>query len=356
MAEESDHLTLRELASARPRPVHIGAAVWPSHIYEEPDTFGAILPKEFNSITLEAHHKWKDLLADERNGGVYNYETADRTVEYAMHHQMEVKGHVLCWPEHMPEFTRKMAKSKLREALLDHINQTMRHYLGKVSSWDVVNEAFRTDGTGRETSSILSKHFGLDYVADAFHAAHQADPNCKLLYNDCTILSAGYPKSNAVYKMVSNLVKNAVPINGIGCQGHINAASEGEWGPPKSQGLKATLRQYGKLGLTVNVSEMDVRTSELPKSKISQRDSIQAMVYGNLLSTCLAEPNFTGLTTWGVTDKHSWINDFFGADRPLLFDENYEKKPAYYAVANSLGHTEQNGIKSVFKSLKNKFR
>lgn len=65
--------------------------------------------------------------------------------------------------------------------------------------WDVVNEAFRTDGTGRETESVLGRHMGITYVAEAFRAAHQADPNCKLLYNDCTIASAGFPKVHDFY-------------------------------------------------------------------------------------------------------------------------------------------------------------
>eukprot|EP00611_Tribonema_gayanum_P003989 TRINITY_DN13218_c0_g1_i1.p1 TRINITY_DN13218_c0_g1~~TRINITY_DN13218_c0_g1_i1.p1 ORF type:complete len:374 (-),score=98.79 TRINITY_DN13218_c0_g1_i1:410-1501(-) len=331
--------TLRALADARARPVHVGAAVWPDHIYNEPDTYGTILPREFNSITLEAHHKWDHLLVDQRTAAVYNWEIADRTVEYAEQHRMAVKGHTLCWPEHLPEFAKALPKAKLREALLDHINQTMRHYLGRVASWDVVNESFASNGSGRPTNSALATHFGDEYVKDAFVAAHQADPNCKLLYNDCTIMAAGFPKSEAVYRMVEGLVKSGTPINGIGFQGHIDAAGGGEWGPPKPAALRTNIRRYKKLGLSCNISEMDVRCSGVIGNE-AVRDKAAAAVYSTVLSTCLAEPNFDGVTFWGFTDKHSWINGFFGPDRPLLYDDNYCPKAQYDAVANALSGGE----------------
>jgi Glycosyl hydrolase family 10 len=41
---------------------------------------------------------------------------------------MTVKGHALCWADNLPAFTKKLSASKLREALLEHINATMRHF------------------------------------------------------------------------------------------------------------------------------------------------------------------------------------------------------------------------------------
>ncbi len=42
------------------------------------------------------------------------------------------------------------------------------------------------------------------------------------------------------------------------------------------------------------------------------------------------------MTLWGFTDKHSWVDGFFGADDPLLFDDLYRKKPAYYGMRDAL--------------------
>ena len=44
-----------------------------------------------------------------------------------------------------------------------------------------------------------------------------------------------------------------------------------------------------------------------------------------------------GLSTWGVTDKYSWVPDVFtGEGDALLWDSKYEKKPAYYGTSKAL--------------------
>ena len=41
------------------------------------------------------------------------------------------------------------------------------------------------------------------------------------------------------------------------------------------------------------------------------------------------------MTFWGFTDKHSWIDSYFGPDDPLLFDEEYRAKPAFFGVQDA---------------------
>jgi len=43
-----------------------------------------------------------------------------------------------------------------------------------------------------------------------------------------------------------------------------------------------------------------------------------------------------GVTFWGFTDAHSWVDQAFGPDDPLLFDDSYRAKPAYYGVLDAL--------------------
>ena len=56
----------------------------------------------------------------------------------------------------------------------------------------------------------------------------------------------------------------------------------------------------------------------------------------SIVSLGVAEPRCDGITFWGFTDAHSWIDARFGADDPLLFDEQYAAKPAYYGVLDAL--------------------
>jgi endo-1,4-beta-xylanase len=80
---------------------------------------------------------------------------------------------------------------------------------------------------------------------------------------------------------------------------------------------------------------MDVRIRDLPGSVQSRLDA-QKSVYHSIVSLCVAEPRYDGVTFWGFTDAHSWIDARFGADDPLLFDEQYAAKPAYYGVLDAL--------------------
>jgi endo-1,4-beta-xylanase len=43
------------------------------------------------------------------------------------------------------------------------------------------------------------------------------------------------------------------------------------------------------------------------------------------------------VSTWGVTDDHSWIPSFFsGYGAALVFDEKYKPKPAFFAAIDAL--------------------
>ena len=56
----------------------------------------------------------------------------------------------------------------------------------------------------------------------------------------------------------------------------------------------------------------------------------------DVVALCVAEPRCHAITFWGFTDRYSWIDQFFGPDDPLLFDESYRAKPAYFGVMDAL--------------------
>ena len=98
--------------------------------------------------------------------------------------------------------------------------------------------------------------------------------------------------------------------------------------------LAENIRRLGDLGLAVHVSEMDVRLST-PADAAAL--GIQASAYREVLQVCLAAPNCGEFTTWGFTDKYSWVPGFYSGYRAALpFDEQYAPKPAYPALVDEL--------------------
>jgi len=125
-------------------------------------------------------------------------------------------------------------------------------------------------------------------------------------------------------------VGEGVPIHAVGLQMHINASEY-----PKPEDIGANVRRLAALGLRVCISEMDVQVKELPGT-LAERLEAQRRVYHDVIAACVSEKGFMGVTFWGFTNAYSWVDEFFGPDDPLLFDENYQPKPAYWGVMDAL--------------------
>jgi endo-1,4-beta-xylanase len=200
-----------------------------------------------------------------------------------------------------------------------------------VYAWNVIQEAMSDDGHLRN-SPFLEK-LGEEYVGEAFRIAHEADPNALLLYNEYGAEALGR-KSDGVYELVKKLVADDVPIHGVGMQMHIGMDPTGY---PKTEDIVANIRRLTALGLRVEISEMDVQIGELPGT-LQERLETQRLIYHDIIAACLKEKGFTDITFWGFMDADSWIRSFFNEpdERPLLFDENFEPKPAYWGVMEAL--------------------
>ena len=270
--------------------------------------------------------------------------------------------------------------------------------------WDVVNESLASDGTLVE--NVFYRKLGPTYIEDCFRWAHEADPTAFLIYNDNKVEGCGegydsdghkkdedgnnattnsknvittkdddddddddatkrskspapnQAKSDGFYNLLKSLVDKGVPIHGAGMQAHFNAGGIGAQRPPTPAMVKRQIARIGKLGLKVNISELDVRVSKLPAVAVAAseetdsgnaskcngnndankdiRTIAQTQIYRDILSAALSEPAFDGIWLWGFTDRHTWVKNFYYDDAPLIFDENYNKKSSYYGVQEAL--------------------
>jgi endo-1,4-beta-xylanase len=310
--------TLRQLADARGRD--IGFALTSSYLNET--QYKAIADTEFNLVVPENAMKWD---ATEPTQGQFSYTAGDAVASYASSTDKKLYGHTLVWHSQLPSWVSGLDATALGSAMTSHIANVAGHYQGKVTAWDVVNEAFNDDGTRR--ASVFQSKLGDGYIATALTAARAADPNAKLCLNDYNIEGVN-AKSTAYYNLVSALKSQGVPIDCIGVQGHLIVGSiPGD--------IQANLQRFADLGVDVRITELDIRmTTPSDATKLAT----QAANYKTVVSACLAVTRCQGVTTWGITDKYSWIPSVFpGQGAALLWDENYAAKPAYQAVAEALG-------------------
>lgn len=311
------------IASAADRSGRLaGAAVGQSPFVAE-ETYLNILNKDFNYLTPENVAKWGELQPN--NSSEWSFEATDAMLENSEANNQLFKGHALVWHVQLPNFINDdLSPSELQSLMDTHISTVLNRYSGRIYAWDVVNEAI-SDGSEVYRDSIFLRKLGEDFIGNAFYTAKAVDPFAQLYYNDYGIERIN-TKSDKVYNVVKGLVEAGVPIDGVGFQMHLDA----NFAPTVEQ-IVENFERFTALGLSVNVSELDVRIANLPWDE-STNLALQKQVYHRVVDACMRVAACEGVTTWGFTDKHSWIDSQFAPDDPLQFDESYARKPAYYGM------------------------
>jgi len=338
-----------------PRAVPQGSAVRLSDLRTDVryrDTF----LREFDSLTPENELK---MAALQPHRGQFDFAAADALVDFARRNGREVHGHALVWglslplwlvdhgatdelglrlpPIALPQLPGALGKGLSNSATLltgwrrdellaimtTHIRTVMRHFAGDVSDWDVVNEPLANDG-GPEPS-VWRRFIGPDYVEQALRAARAADPKAKLFINEYGVEGPGR-KLEGLVRLVRDLQARGVPLDGIGLQAHTHIL-----GFHDQATLEATMRRFAAMGLEVKVTEMDVGTSLLGLAGVDRLER-QAEAYRAAARACNAVTACKGFTTWGFTDRLSWLG---AGEAALLLDSSYRPKPAFDAVRSA---------------------
>jgi endo-1,4-beta-xylanase len=311
----ADEATLGAAAASAGR--YFGAALDPGDFDERP--YRELATRELTSVTPENAMKWGPV---EPFRGEFDWKAADELVAFAQANGQKVRGHTLVCHSQLPTWliAGHFRPDEVRDLMVAHIAQEAGRYKGAIYAWDVVNEAFADDGSWRR--SIWYDAMGPQYVAIALKAARAADPAAKLYINDYNI-ETDRPKMRALYDLVAELKRDGAPIDGVGLQSHFIAGSV-------PADLQPVMQKFAALGVDVAVTELDLRM-RVPAD--DRALSAQADDYAFVVSACRATPRCVGVTTWGVTDYHSWIPSFFaGYGAALPFDEAYRPKPAVAAM------------------------
>lgn len=271
----------------------------------------------------------------------FDFTAADWLAEFARAHQMLFRGHTLVWHEDLPPWFQEQVNSQnAKQILLKHITTLVKHYAGKIHSWDVVNEAILPDD--RQVHGLRNtpwlKLLGPDYIEIAFRAAAEADPQALLVYNDHRLdydRRDDERRRTAVLRLLERLKSRGVPIHALGMQAHLYA----EETRFNSKKLRNFLQEIAGLGLKITITEMDVTDQKLPRD-VGVRDRIIAGMYEDYLSVVLDEPATIAVLTWGLSDRYSWLTKYKPREdrasvRPLPLDAEYRRKLAWKAMARA---------------------
>jgi len=313
-------------ATARTGPVQLGAGVYTDAFQSDPDPRYRATLGGYDSVTPETALK---IAALQPQRGRFEFADADAIVGFAAAHGQQVFGHTLSWctDSTMPSWLRNgsWSRATLLGVLENHITAVMAHYRGRVSAWDVVNEALNDDGTRRDC--LWQRVIGDDWIEQAFRFARRADPDAKLFYNEVRADVPG-AKQQALIALIRDLRLRGVPVDGVGLQFHLTDRM------PTQARVEESIRGLADLGVDVHISELDVPVWYLG-STIEQKFQRQGEVYRAVAAACSAQPACFRITTWGFTDRYTWRLPW-AASLPLPFDSEYRPKPAWIAMQEVL--------------------
>jgi endo-1,4-beta-xylanase len=139
-------------------------------------------------------------------------------------------------------------------------------------------------------------------------------------------------KAESFLDLCRELVDDEVPIHGVAIQAHAMFSI------PELEAFREFLEQLRKMGLKIEIAEMDARLRLFAREK----DPYQAQgdFFREFTRICLENPAVEGITVWGITDP-GWYNglgvfSWHRPNDPLLFDPRLNPKPSYFGMLEAL--------------------
>lgn len=291
-----------------------------------------------------------------------------------------VKGHVLLWHAQTPEWFFHVDYDKNKEyadketmnkrlewyirTMLTHFTGEDSKYKGMFYGWDVVNEAcsdgdhvYRTDSENPNESLSEDRHGSNsswwhvyqsnEYIINAFIYANKYAPaDLELYYNDYNECMNN--KVEHIAELLTEIKSRegepgvGTRITAMGMQGHYSVDS------PKYTEVSYGIRRYASIVGNVQFSELDMKASadydgsdEAKEAEYKTQYVSYKMLYNVMQTENEKEDiNITSITFWGTVDHYSWLQSSSNVGGgttgnlpqcPLLFDEYYQVKPAFYA-------------------------
>jgi endo-1,4-beta-xylanase len=293
----------------------------------EPE-YRRLLATEYNSLVSPIFFR-----GTEPEHGQFNFRPMDRDIELARQTRMKLFGAALIYKASTtPEWANQFARSpeRLEQVMKEHIQTLVRHGGDTYYAWEVVNEPLTTPNV--PWGEVLGPE---EYIVKAFRYAREANPNALLVLNQA-FGQTGVDRNEVdrFLNLVKKVKSSGAAIDIAGIEMHLYAQ---QLRPSYLDEFRYFLKRAREAGVKTEITEMDVyQGQEESRAAMMQ----QKQIYHDVVSACLEDSNCIGFYTWGVSDSTSWLktrpkNPLPDA-KPLLFDDQLQRKPAYFGVMEAL--------------------
>jgi len=332
----------------------------------------------------------------------FDFTHADAVVDWAVANDIALIGHAFVWHSQSPNWLFRtidngdivpLTRQEARDNMEFYIRTIAEHYsarglLDAFHSWDVANEVIASGGGQwgddlddwnagdwrtqmREDSPWFLAYANnadpqpddhpSDFVYDAFVFARRYFPNAILYYND---YNEEIPaKRNAIGQMVEQINERwahdaennpeavaagyaytgRLLIEGIGMQSHYHLPMGG-WST-NFDNVRPAIERFIATGAVLSITELDITVGghgagapTIPAPLPEYYANWQAREFARLFGYYIEFANYIErVSIWGLADSQSWR----AIGNPLLFDGNFDPKPAFWAIVDVAQNAQQ---------------
>ncbi|KQT88507.1 1,4-beta-xylanase [Aurantimonas sp. Leaf443] len=317
--------------------IPFGGAVQAEHFDSDPSYRQAFL--DHCDLVMPMNELKFSLLRPNRES--WNFEPADRLVDFAIANGRLCRGTTHVWYGATPDWiTRLESEREIAAALGEHVERVSDRYRGRVTDWDVCNEVIAHDpaSEGPLRDTFWLRRLGPRHIPDAFALAARADPSATLTLNDYDLEFRGsrYDLRRAtMLSIVRQMQDRNVPVHRVGLQAHLYLEKEID-----VEGLARFGAELKALGVGLVVTELDLIDWQIEGGPAEQDAAAERSVSA-FLDGLLDAGRPAAVVAWGITDRYSWISDVMPREdgkpeRPLPLDRDYRPKPWYETLRRRL--------------------
>lgn len=252
--------------------------------------------ENFNSGVTENALKWANM---ESKKGEPNYSLIDAILEWTEANKIPCRGHNIFWgiPQFIQTWVKELSNEELEQTLKNRAETITAKYKGRFVEYDLNNEMIH--------GNYYEDRLGPDITKKMAQWAHNGDSDARLFLNDYDILTGNkLPQYMAHIRL---LLKQGVPIAGIGVQGHLHGETF-----DRAQ-LKNALDSLAQFHLPIRVTEFNMPGQRSKYSKdrnikmTPEEEELKAKELVDYYKICFAHPAVEGILMWGFWEGANWL-------------------------------------------------
>ena len=277
--------------------------------------------ENFNSAVTENAVKWGNM--EPRKGNV-NYSTVDAILNWTDENNIPLRGHNIFWgiEQFVQPWLKELDDEELEQTLQQRAETLTARYKGRFVEYDLNNEMIH--------GNYYEDRLGPDITKKMAEWCKNGDPEIKLYVNDYDVLTGN--KLADYMADIRKLLKQGVPLAGIGVQGHLHGETFSR------TALKNALDSLAVFNLPIRITEFNMpgqrsKYYENRNLKMTPEEAKQnARELVDYYRICFAHPAVEGIIMWGFWEGANWIS--FSS----MYNRDWTPTPLAEAYQNLVFH------------------